>query len=1011
MTKAQFIQMNRGINKTSDGEDAGDLDYNFLSDLYDCIQRDEIKVLKDVGVQMVAASDATVNPKQRQSLFVKETELMMKRTEEIFKQTKSRKHQKHIDTFIVSTEIEHARLIFGVCWCPMLAAFSLVLEKNDDFSVVKSALEGISTSIHLSSMFLLETERDAFVSCLSKLTNLHAAREITVKNIEAIRALLDVAKEDGNYLHESWYEVLRSLSQLQKLHLLNTGAHADSDFLTDDFVSGTPAYSAPDTLSEMGRTKSKGGLGMSLGFNMFSSRNAAEIQREEERAIEEHKAIAIGENISDSEIDQIFLSSQHLQSNAVVSFVEALCRVAKEELEAPMPRVFCLQKIVETSYFNMGIRGRLVWRKIWESESKLFVSAVCHRNKKVAMYALDSLKQLSQKFLEKEELGNYQFQKDFLKPFEVVMIENTNSDIRELVLRCVENMILCRVKNIRSGWKIILGICSFVGATVQNDTLVNLAFDIVCRITSQYLELIHDFFVDQINCLISFTSSKPKMDVSLRAIDLVRQCAAELARGSIAGVPAQRVVDGDAEGEGDNHEIYIKMWFPILTGLSRAVSSDPRIEVRTRAMEVLFEIARTHGQSFSAHFWGLTFRGVLFPMFDDVSYVGADAEKDRSWLQTTCVGALRSLVTLFIEYFHKLSFMLPELLNLLMLCIMQVSEHLSKTGFGCLSELVSKTGSNFSDSMWLLFVNTTKDLFDRNTPFRLTQAAPTQDSPAAEGAETKTKERSRSGSGIIENGSPSKVVAQDVERAAQSSDVDSVHEDQHHDGSVGVNQHGDLEGQFDRVRSKCLVQFELIKCIGDVCQQFHQTLPTHHLTVLLDLIQSSYNYASAFNKDIALRIALQKAGLLRNLPNQLPSLLRQEAKALATYVRVCFTVYMQNPESGFAPTLEWRFVSMVHHVLAAYIEKESNVASIPTTDRDIVRAEQHRELMAWNEIVIDILHMLDSLPRPVLGRHLPSFLEPFIHLMACESRDVREVLRDFLLKQTKAGRIVAVVGN
>jgi Domain of unknown function (DUF1981). len=37
------------------------------------------------------------------------------------------------------------------------------------------------------------------------------------------------------------------------------------------------------------------------------------------------------------------------------------------------------------------------------------------------------------RFLEKEELAHFMFQKDFLKPFEYTMIHNTNPDIRDMV--------------------------------------------------------------------------------------------------------------------------------------------------------------------------------------------------------------------------------------------------------------------------------------------------------------------------------------------------------------------------------------------------------------------------------------------------------------------------------------------------------------------------------------------------------------------------------------------------
>lgn len=57
----------------------------------------------------------------------------------------------------------------------------------------------------------------------------------------------------------------------------------------------------------------------------------------------------------------------------------------------------------------------------------------CHNNPHVGVFALDALRQLAMRFLEKEELPHFKFQKDFLRPFEHTMIHNSNPDIRDMV--------------------------------------------------------------------------------------------------------------------------------------------------------------------------------------------------------------------------------------------------------------------------------------------------------------------------------------------------------------------------------------------------------------------------------------------------------------------------------------------------------------------------------------------------------------------------------------------------
>lgn len=82
---------------------------------------------------------------------------------------------------------------------------------------------------------------------------------------------------------------------------------------------------------------------------------------------------------------------------------------------AAAPRVFSLQKVVEVADYNMHTRSRVTWARIWETLSSYFAAICCSPNTSIAMYAIDSLKQLSLKFLEKPELRSFHFQTKFLQ--------------------------------------------------------------------------------------------------------------------------------------------------------------------------------------------------------------------------------------------------------------------------------------------------------------------------------------------------------------------------------------------------------------------------------------------------------------------------------------------------------------------------------------------------------------------------------------------------------------------
>ena len=109
---------------------------------------------------------------------------------------------------------------------------------------------------------------------------------------------------------------------------------------------------------------------------------------------------------------------------------------------------------------------------MWSLLAEHFTRVGKYDNLPLAMYAIDSLKQLSIKFLGKQELSNFNFQRVFLKPFEV--IANTNSSvIKDLILNCIDIMIRACGHNIRSGWRSIFAI--FEGASYQADPEIGMS--------------------------------------------------------------------------------------------------------------------------------------------------------------------------------------------------------------------------------------------------------------------------------------------------------------------------------------------------------------------------------------------------------------------------------------------------------------------------------------------------------------------------------------------------------
>ena len=188
-----------------------------------------------------------------------------------------------------------------------------------------------------------------------------------MKNILAIKKMLHIALNLGDLLHSSWKVILESISQLDYFQSIAKGGRRDNELLGRD--------------SEESR---------------ISNRQSSSIKKTEEMTKSEN-LIA---NIEPDMIDRIFSKSASLEANSILEFITFLCQLSISELyHSPQVRLFCMQKIVEVADCNMN-RIKIIWSKIWNVIQEHFSKVGCHPNPKVALYAIDSLKQLSIKFLQ-----------------------------------------------------------------------------------------------------------------------------------------------------------------------------------------------------------------------------------------------------------------------------------------------------------------------------------------------------------------------------------------------------------------------------------------------------------------------------------------------------------------------------------------------------------------------------------------------------------------------------------
>mmetsp|Transcript_58738 Transcript_58738/g.137076 ORF Transcript_58738/g.137076 Transcript_58738/m.137076 type:complete len:1749 (+) Transcript_58738:59-5305(+) len=946
MSKEDFVWNNRGIN------DGSDLPKEYLEKLYESVKENPFSLDEDQEARNRMESQAAQGATQKFELFVRETESIVQKSQELMKQ----KVLKNKDSkFVAAQNVEHVRPLFEVaCW-PMLATLAVLLEMQDAAQSVELCIEGFKHCIRIAARFDMDTERDAFVSSLAKFTYLTTLKEMKQKNIECIKALMSIALSEGNNLGPSWQYVLHCISQLDRMQLINIRARQDFQFFQEEEAKGVPR---PDAQSAVVKRRAYG-TGVSALMAMGADDKQLELVNSE----------SVMAQIDAAQIDLLFNRSASLASGAIVHFVTQLARVSKEELAVPeQPRIFSLQKLVEVADFNMG-RIRIVWSKIWRVLALHFIEAASHQNIKVCMYAIDSLRQLSMKFLEKDELSNYNFQVEFLRPFETVMLNSggtVSKEVKEYIVSIISNMVQSRITNIKSGWKIVFHILRAAAQEHNTKAVPRSAFIVMDTVVQHHFEIFVENFSEGVRALLAFGQCKAELELSMRAITYLLQAAEYLADSSKPDPPPPSTKDNkdlptpavESSGSAANGSHPAAHWFPILRGLSTLVG-DPRREIRAAALDGVFECLREYGSAvFDEDTWRMAFNGVIKPLFDDIHHQLADQRKsegttsdgkDAAWalsmVPPTCLAALTALVRLFDAQIEALGFLLDEVLKLLENCIQHDTEAVARIGVEGFKQLLLLAGKKLKPHQWEKVTQCILELFKDSMPTQL--------------------------------------LCTDTQSSGDQ-----------------------LPFRRDDVVIKCVVQLLLIDMLQDTVSQHYSQIPPAGVMTLVDALKQSFEFAQEFNKQIELRQVLKKRGFMPEM-RQLPGLLKQEREALSCSLKILFQVQTDPKIRGstYASTAVERLMRLCSSVLSNYVAKErllqeQSDAQSAEGEKKALVVEIEREVLGLVPIVSEVvLRGLKDLEQEQFAKYLPGMFPLLAELVAVNSREVRVVVRDILVEQ------------
>jgi len=291
MTLVSFSRMVRGIN---DGED---LPAEELTGYYNRILENPLALHAAARSKKTQQDARGQNLRRKEEQFRLESEAMIEKGQKLIK-------QKQEGQYFRINSPEYIRPLFTeIIWSPVLAVYSVLFEHSENSKMIKLSLEGLCDAIVLCGLHKMDTELNAFVSTLSKFTNLGGVRykkilcnnslpnqpfsyrEIKDKNLLSIQAMLDLGINNGGMLRMAWRYVLDCMSKI--------------NYYSNDYA---PLMGLPDEHSEAARKKD---------------------------AIERHISDTIKNNIDFNKVNYIYSKSSVFSLEEILDFITSLCQISE----------------------------------------------------------------------------------------------------------------------------------------------------------------------------------------------------------------------------------------------------------------------------------------------------------------------------------------------------------------------------------------------------------------------------------------------------------------------------------------------------------------------------------------------------------------------------------------------------------------------------------------------------------------------------------------------------------
>ncbi|XP_040407905.1 brefeldin A-inhibited guanine nucleotide-exchange protein 3 isoform X11 [Cygnus olor] len=409
--------------------------------------------------------------------------------------------------------------------------------------------------------------------------------------------------------------------------------------------------------------------------------------------------------------------------------------------------------------------------RCWSLVAPHLVEAACHKERHVSRKAVSFIHDiLTEVLTDWSEPSHFHFNESLFRPFERIMqLELCDEDVQDQVVTSIGELVEMCSTQIQSGWRPLFSALETVHSGNKSEVKEYLVgeysmgkrqapvFDVFeAFLNTDSIQVFANAATSYIMCLMKFVKGLGEVDckemgdcvpgsastdLCLPALDYLRRCSQLLAKiykmplkpiflsGRLVNLP-RRVQEQSASSEDgiecilsdfDDDTGLINVWIILLEELTTAISNCPR-QHQPPTLDLLFEllrdIAKTPGPGFGiyavVHLLLPTMSLWLHRSHGDHSYWDVASANFKHAIGLSCelvVEHIQNFIHSDIGYENMINTMLKDLFKLLVACVAEPTEIISRVGCSCIRYVLVTAGPVFTEEMWRLACCALQDAF------------------------------------------------------------------------------------------------------------------------------------------------------------------------------------------------------------------------------------------------------------------------------------------------------------